>query len=56
MTVCPIAIVSGCKKCPVFRICPVKTVLGDYRPEDEQKPAGKSHAAKPTQGARKRKK
>jgi hypothetical protein len=29
MTVCPIAIAVGCKKCPVFAICPVKSVLGD---------------------------
>jgi len=29
MTVCPIAIAVGCKKCPVFKICPVKSVLGD---------------------------
>ncbi|MBP6776684.1 MAG: hypothetical protein KA151_05430 [Piscinibacter sp.] len=29
MTVCPIAIVAGCKKCPAFSICPLKGVLGD---------------------------
>jgi hypothetical protein len=29
MTVCPIAIVAGCNKCPAFSICPLKTVLGD---------------------------
>jgi hypothetical protein len=29
MTVCPIAIAVGCKKCPAFGICPLKTVLGD---------------------------
>jgi hypothetical protein len=29
MTVCPIAIVAGCKKCPAFKVCPLKTVLGD---------------------------
>ncbi len=29
MTICPIAIVAGCQKCPAFRICPVKTLLGD---------------------------
>ncbi|HXX83397.1 MAG TPA: hypothetical protein VEN29_05390 [Casimicrobiaceae bacterium] len=32
MTVCPIAIAVGCKKCPAFAVCPLKTVLGDYRP------------------------
>ena len=30
MTVCPIAIVAGCKKCPAVGFCPLKTVLGDY--------------------------
>ena len=29
MTLCPIAIVAGCKKCPAFAVCPLKTVLGD---------------------------
>jgi len=29
MTLCPIAIVAGCKKCPAFSVCPVKTSLGD---------------------------
>jgi hypothetical protein len=29
MTVCPIAIVATCAKCPVVSVCPLKTVLGD---------------------------
>ncbi len=33
MTVCPIALVAGCQKCPAFSICPLKTVLGDQKPE-----------------------
>ena len=34
MTVCPIAIAVGCKKCPAFSVCPLKTVLGDQgKPE-----------------------
>jgi hypothetical protein len=37
MTVCPIAIAVGCKKCPVFSVCPVKSVIGDYKPEDDKK-------------------
>jgi hypothetical protein len=36
MTLCPIAIVSGCKKCPAYTVCPLKGVLGDYAPEDEK--------------------
>jgi len=29
MTLCPIAIVAGCKKCPAYSVCPLKSVLGD---------------------------
>ena len=45
MTLCPIAIVSGCKKCPAFSVCLLKGVIGDYKkPEETQtaQPAGKS--------------
>ena len=29
MTLCPIAVVAGCQKCPAFKVCPLKGVLGD---------------------------
>jgi len=35
MTLCPIAIVAGCRKCPAFSICPLKTVLGDVPKQGE---------------------
>ena len=35
MTLCPIALVAGCKKCPAFSVCPLKGVVGDYRKQDE---------------------
>jgi len=35
MTLCPIAIVAGCKKCPAFTVCPLKSVIGDYKKPDE---------------------
>ena len=35
MTLCPVALAVGCKKCPVFKVCPAKTVIGDYRPKDD---------------------
>ncbi len=38
MTICPIAIAVGCKKCPAFSVCPLKSVIGDY-PKDDGKPA-----------------
>lgn len=41
MTVCPIAIVAGCKKCPAFAVCPLKGVLGDQKPEPPAKTAEK---------------
>jgi hypothetical protein len=41
MTICPIAIVAGCKKCPVFKICPLKGVIGDAPPPAEAAPAAK---------------
>jgi hypothetical protein len=49
MTVCPIAIVAGCKKCPAFSICPLKTVLGDQGkaeepPAPQSAPKGKASA------------
>jgi hypothetical protein len=33
MTLCPIAIVTGCKKCPAFSVCPLKNVIGDNKPD-----------------------
>jgi hypothetical protein len=34
MILCPIARAVGCKKCPIFTLCPVKGVIGDYKKED----------------------
>lgn len=36
MTLCPIALAVGCKRCPVFAICPVKSLIGDYHPEEKK--------------------
>jgi hypothetical protein len=46
MTLCPIALVVGCKKCPAFSFCPLKTVIGDQKTEEtgqgkQQKQDGK---------------
>jgi len=42
MTLCPVALAAGCKKCPVFSVCPLKGVLGDYRkPDTRQSKSGK---------------
>jgi hypothetical protein len=37
MTLCPIAIGVGCKKCPIFQICPAKGIIGDYKKENDEK-------------------
>jgi hypothetical protein len=39
MTLCPIAVAIGCKKCPVVAVCPLKGAIGDYKkPDDAPKP------------------
>ncbi len=36
MTLCPIALAVGCKKCPLVKICPAKEIIGNYKKEDAQ--------------------
>ena len=36
MTLCPVALVSGCAKCPIFKPCPLTGVIGDYKPEEKK--------------------
>jgi len=38
MTLCPIALVVGCEKCPAFKVCPLKGVIGDYKPPEVAPP------------------
>jgi len=40
MTLCPVAIAVGCRKCPVVGVCPLKGVIGDYK-EEKADPAAK---------------
>jgi hypothetical protein len=44
MTICPIAIAVGCKKCPAFSVCPLKGVIGDQQKKEEP-PAAPSKPA-----------
>lgn len=44
MTLCPIAIAVGCKKCPAFSVCPLKGSIGDFKKEAAP-PATKSPAS-----------
>jgi len=43
MVLCPVALAVGCRKCPVFAICPAKGLIGDH-PSAEK--ADKSAAPK----------
>jgi hypothetical protein len=45
MTLCPIAIAVGCKKCAAFSICPVKGVIGDYKKPEDAPPKPPDKAA-----------
>jgi hypothetical protein len=49
MTLCPIAVVAGCAKCPAFRVCPLKTVIGDQpkEPAPTETPEAPKARAKP---------
>lgn len=48
MTICPVALAVGCKKCPVFAICPAKGIIGDQggEPAKAETTAGKSPSGK----------
>ena len=47
MTLCPIAIAVGCKKCPAYSMCPLKSVIGDYKKEEAaDKPAAAANKSK----------
>ena len=46
MTLCPIALVASCSKCPAVGYCPLKTVIGDFvqdsKPEKDDTDASKN--------------
>jgi hypothetical protein len=50
MTLCPVALVVGCKKCPAFTVCPLKGVIGDYKKPDEAQT--KQHAESAPSGVK----
>ena len=45
MTLCPIAIAVGCKKCPAFTVCPLKGVVGDYKAPEGADPKPQADGA-----------
>ena len=46
MTLCPIAIVAGCEKCPAFKICPLKGVIGNPPKVEPPRAASKKGSGK----------
>jgi len=50
MTVCPVALVVGCKKCPAVTVCPLKGVIGDFK--QPEKGQAKQQANETKRGAR----
>lgn len=38
MTLCPVALVAGCKNCPAVKFCPAKSIIGDYQKPEDAKP------------------
>jgi hypothetical protein len=45
MTLCPVALAVGCSKCAIVSACPLKGVIGDYKPPQDAAKA--QEAAKP---------
>jgi hypothetical protein len=53
MTLCPIALAVGCRKCPAFKVCPLKGAIGDYKQADDAPAAEpKKNAARGAKGKR----
>jgi len=47
MTLCPVALAVGCRKCPALSVCPLKGVIGDFKAAEKAKPsANKTKRAK----------
>jgi len=48
MTLCPVALAVGCRKCPIVRVCPVKGLIGDYKPEKAGRSTPRRSKGSPT--------
>ena len=51
MVLCPIAIAVGCRKCPAFSVCPVKSAIGDFKPNTRDAAPERAATAKPAKPA-----
>lgn len=54
LTLCPVALTAGCQRCPIFRVCPLKSVIGD-QPSGGSAAQAEPKSAKPARktGAKK---
>jgi hypothetical protein len=43
MTLCPVALAMRCAGCPIVKLCPAKSIIGDF---EEPAPAVKLKAAR----------
>jgi hypothetical protein len=46
MKLCPVAIAVGCAKCPIFKPCPAKGIIGDFKAAAEDTRKAVKGAAK----------
>jgi hypothetical protein len=48
MVICPIALVVHCKGCPIVKVCPAKTIIGDFgKVLDDKDKAGSEKKEEP---------
>jgi len=52
VTLCPIALAVGCRRCPAYRVCPLKRVVGDQRANAEAAPAADAPTVRRKGGAK----
>jgi hypothetical protein len=45
MVLCPVALAVGCKKCPIFNVCPAKSIIGDYKRDEDKAASSKSDSS-----------
>lgn len=43
MTLCPYALVAGCEKCPILKVCPLKGVIGNQAKKTANKAEKTDH-------------
>lgn len=47
MALCPIALVVGCKSCPLVTVCPGKSIIGDYKVDQPNEKKDEEKRKKP---------